>query len=342
MTDHDPLVVSDHCDECGNSEPECDCEETMLNFKDPTWAHAELFGHSSYFGRVREVTFCGAAGLAIEPLIVDGFLPEFFAAGSAIFRLTPMSEDDVRHAVLPRAYRACEAFQASRALATNCRVCGHNEQEHAEEQQRKALPILIERSASVIPDALFEGEDDDIPFESRLDATIRHVRSVIEYGGSAELGDLTVQLCDLLGLRPLVSIAAPDALGDAFEDEELLAALSDHLLATARHANEAQAIMIRSGHDKIELIRAPLASATDEPIGERVRKALEGTPVANADLLAATLRAPVGVVSTMLQEMGWTSDGHGLWMRPERLGNPAGVQGDAARPASDTLDEERL
>lgn len=144
----------------------------MLNFKEPTWAHAELFGHSSYFGRVREVLFCGSPGLAIEPLTVDGFMPAFFAAGSAIFRLTPMSEDDARHAVMPRAFRACDTFQAAPVLQTHCRTCGRNEPEHEEERQRKALLPPSPRGASPILDASFEegspeGGDDDIPFDRR-------------------------------------------------------------------------------------------------------------------------------------------------------------------------------
>ena len=144
----------------------------MLDFKEPTWAHAELFGHSSYFGRVREVTFCGSPGLAIEPATVDGMLPAFFAAGSAIFRLTPMSEEDVRHAALPRAFRACEVFQPAPIFPASCRTCGRNEQEHEEERQRKALP------AATIPDASFEeegdGQKDDIPFEPRAAANCDH------------------------------------------------------------------------------------------------------------------------------------------------------------------------
>ena len=48
-----------------------------------------------------------------------------------------------------------------------------------------------------------------------------------------------------------------------------------------------------------------------------VERALEeAREVFHRPLLAATLRAPVGV-SALLEEMGWTSDGHGLWMRPE-------------------------
>lgn len=141
----------------------------MLNFKEPTWAHAELFGHSSYFGRVREVLFCGSPGLAIEPLTVDGLMPAFFAAGSAIFRLTPMTEDDARHAVMPSAFRACETFQAAPALQTHCRTCGRNEPEHEEERQRKAL--LPGPRLDSIQDASFEDgwspkeAGDDIPFD---------------------------------------------------------------------------------------------------------------------------------------------------------------------------------
>lgn len=144
----------------------------MLNFKQPTWAHAELFGHSSYFCRAQEVNFCGSQGLAIEPVTVDGILPAFFAAGAAIFRLTPMSEDDVRHAVLPRAFRACDAFQPAPVLPTSCRACGRDEPEHEEERQRKALPPSP-RAESPIPDASFEEGDDDIPFDAVLDDGIQ-------------------------------------------------------------------------------------------------------------------------------------------------------------------------
>ncbi len=270
----------------------------MIEFSTPRWAHAEVYGHSNYYCRAEDATYRGAPGVAIEPMTVDGLLPALFVPVGAIFRMTPMSENDVRHAALPRAYRACETFQASGALPSNCRVCGRNEQEHVEEQQRKAQPILSERALSVIPDALFEegdGQDDDIPF----DEASRIAGPGVPQAWRSDMSD-------------------EETIG-VFEDEWLINTFAHHIRTTPRQATEALAVMLRSGHDKIELIRAPLACSgkTDEPLGDRARKALEGTPVANADLLAATLRASIGVVSAMLEEMGWESDGHGLWMRPE-------------------------
>lgn len=265
----------------------------MLNFKQPTWAHAELFGHSSYFCRAQEVSFCGSHGLAIEPVTVDGILPAFFAAGAAIFRLTPMSEDDVRHAVLPRAFRACEAFQPAPVLPTSCRVCGRNEPEHEEERQRKALPPSP-RAESPIPDASFEeGEDDDIPFESRLERRF-------------------------VDLHP--------------EDYNILAAVRDFLRDEPRHPDAAYARTLVSGHDTIEIIRAPLASSVDvdKSLDERVRAALDGTPIANVDLLAATVRADVSCVARILAMLGWTLDAHGLWNRSPENCPRCGLVLDAA------------
>lgn len=186
----------------------------MLNFKQPTWAHAELFGHASYFCRAQEVNFCGSHGLAIEPVTVDGILPAFFAAGAAIFRLTPMSEDDVRHAALPRAFRACETFQAAPVLLTHCRVCGRDEPEHEEERQRKALPPSP-RAASPIPDAEFGEElDDDIPFDGEAAQDMAEDRALLDV------------LRDYLENEPRESVAVLRSLTAGHDRIEVLRAAS--------------------------------------------------------------------------------------------------------------------
>lgn len=191
----------------------------MLNCKDPTFAHAELFGHSSHFGRVQETIFCGSPGLSIEPLTVDGLLPPFFVAGAAIFRLTPMSKDDARHAVLPRAWRVCAEFQAAPVLPASCRVCGRNEKEHEEERQRKALP------PPSIPDADLElEEEEDFPFEGPslesiedeglVDALSRHLAATPRDATQAQRAALQVGFDRIELIRAPLPFVTTEPLGD--------------------------------------------------------------------------------------------------------------------------------
>jgi hypothetical protein len=142
-----------------------------MNFKEPTWAHIELFGHKSFYGRIREATHFGVVGAEIEPMTAAGFSETIFRGGAAIYGVSPMTEEDVRRAVMPRAWRACESFKASVALPDLCLTCGRNEPEHDEERSRlAALPAP----------ALFveaEIEDDEIPFddeESPLSGALGH------------------------------------------------------------------------------------------------------------------------------------------------------------------------
>lgn len=138
----------------------------LTDFKEPIWAHIELFGHKTYFGRIQEVTRFGVVGAAIEPMTAAGFIEPQFRGGAAIYGVTPMLEEDVRRAVMPRAWRACEAFKPSMALPDLCLTCGRNEPEHQEERaQIVALP-----PPATIPDAEVDG--DDIPFERHDDAPL--------------------------------------------------------------------------------------------------------------------------------------------------------------------------
>lgn len=135
-------------------------EDMLTDFKEPVWAHIELFGHKSYFGRIQEATRLGAVGAAIEPITAAGFVAAIWRNGAAIYGVTPMAEEDVRRAVMPRAWRACETFKASVALPDLCLTCGRNEPEHQEERERiAALP-----PPAPIVDAEVD-EDDGIPFD---------------------------------------------------------------------------------------------------------------------------------------------------------------------------------
>ncbi len=129
----------------------------MMNFKEPMWARVELLGHKLYFGRIREASHFGVLGAEVEPMQPTGAGVAFFVGGAAIYRVTPMIEDDVRRSALPQTWRACDAFQASGVLPALCLQCGKDEPEHDAERLRvAALPPV--REAEV---------DDDIPFEAR-------------------------------------------------------------------------------------------------------------------------------------------------------------------------------
>lgn len=106
-------------------------------FKKPRWAHLELFGHSGYFGLVQEVEAFGGKLGVIYSLSREGLAEDGMGFGAnAIFRITPMSEEGCRRAVLPRSFAPCETFSPAAVLPARCADCGFTEAEHL---QRPAL-----------------------------------------------------------------------------------------------------------------------------------------------------------------------------------------------------------
>jgi hypothetical protein len=74
------------------------------------WAHLEVYGHRSHWGRVSEVTRFGATVLRIDVPTTDPEVFEtHFYGGGAIFSLTPCTEESARQWAersRPRAYQA--------------------------------------------------------------------------------------------------------------------------------------------------------------------------------------------------------------------------------------------
>lgn len=63
------------------------------------WAHLEVMGHRSHYGRVREIRAYGAKLIEIQCLNAEGGLSEerYQYGGGAIFCNTPMDEKTCRH-----------------------------------------------------------------------------------------------------------------------------------------------------------------------------------------------------------------------------------------------------
>jgi hypothetical protein len=137
-----------------------------IDFKSPRWAHVELFGHISYFDRVREIDAFGGRMGCIESLSPDGLSeePVIFGAG-ALYRVTPMTEEACRRAVLPRSYGACDTFTSAPVLPERCADCGYTLPEHEEARTRGRLLLAApetSREGSGRPPA---PEESDIPFD---------------------------------------------------------------------------------------------------------------------------------------------------------------------------------
>lgn len=70
------------------------------------WAHVEIMGHRSHWGRVTEVSRFGASMLRVDVPTED---PEVFTthfySGSSIFSMTPCTEATAREYGKPRNYR---------------------------------------------------------------------------------------------------------------------------------------------------------------------------------------------------------------------------------------------
>ncbi|HEX3884768.1 MAG TPA: hypothetical protein VHW66_19095 [Stellaceae bacterium] len=71
---------------------------------DEVWACVEIFGHRKHYGRIREIEKFGAKMLRVDipvaagaPLLEEGERFETFVyGGSAIFSVTPMTEEAAR------------------------------------------------------------------------------------------------------------------------------------------------------------------------------------------------------------------------------------------------------
>jgi hypothetical protein len=62
------------------------------------WAYVEVMGHHQIAGRVSEQSIAGRVMLRVDIPDGDGFRTEFYG-GSAIFKLTPTTEEVVRKIV---------------------------------------------------------------------------------------------------------------------------------------------------------------------------------------------------------------------------------------------------
>ncbi len=140
--------------------------------KTPTWAKIELFGHSCYWGRVREIEAYGGRMGIIESLTPHGFSPEpvIFGAG-ALFRVTPMSENSVRRAALPHSYVPCDSFEEAPILPEHCASCGWTAVEHDQEKRLLAAAPETHREGQEEP-------EDDIPFDQGRVVDLREARRI--------------------------------------------------------------------------------------------------------------------------------------------------------------------